>query len=221
MGRLGAILLFVLLASGPAEAGAWLRDKDKGFTAVSATVFQGTHSGYAYKTSLYGEWGYRPKLTLGIDAEESHELRGHALIFGRIPIADFETSGRLAAEFGVGAHHYGTRTWAMYKATLSYGKGIQSAWGNGWLAIDAALEYRSHAALFRKLDFTAGLSSGRRFDPLLQIETSHAPGHAFYWSVRPSVMIRGPGKGNTWVLSAERNAGHDTTGVKLAFWRDF
>ncbi len=221
MGRVVLISLLFLALCGPVWAGAWLRERGTGFTAVSVTAFDETDEGYKYKTSLYSEWGLRENLTIGLDAEEHQDLYGHALIFARIPVADFGSAGRLAAEFGVGAHHRKLSTWALYKATLSYGKGIQTGLGAGWVAVDTALEYRTHEALIRKLDLTLGLSSGRRLDPLLQLETSYVPGRPWYWSARPSLMYRPKSGKTTWVLGVERNSARDTTGFKLALWRSY
>ena len=120
--------------------------------------------------------GIEAALIIGLDAQEHQDLYGHTLVFARIPLADFGTTGRMAVEFGVGAHHWQYGTWAMYKAMLSYGKGIQTGLGAGWIALDTALECRTHEATIRKLDITAGLSPGRRLNPLLQVETSYITG---------------------------------------------
>lgn len=109
----------------------------------------------------------------------------------------------------------------MYKFTLSYGKGFQTGWGDGWLAVDTALELRTHDALYRKLDITAGLSSDRLLNPLIQIETAYAPDHSLYWRARPSVMIRTKKSSATWVLGLERNDARSDTGLKLAIWNEF
>lgn len=213
-------MIFVVLC-GPLWAGAWLREKGSVFTATSVTGFKEPDGDFKYKTSLYAEWGALPNLTIGLDAEEHQDLYGHALIFGRFPIADFGQAGRMAGEIGVGAHHRQLGAWAMYRATLSYGKNIETGLGNGWLAVDTALEYRTHEALIRKLDITAGLSSGRRLDPLLQIETSYVPDQPFYWSARPSVIYR-PKKGRTsWIFGVERNSFRDSTGYKIALWLSY
>ncbi len=219
MARQFFIYLLVFLVSTPAWAGAWLREKGSSFTALSVTAFKEDDGIYKYESALYAEWGLRPKLTIGLDAEEHQDLYGHALVFARFPIADLGQAGRFAAEFGVGTHHRQYDAWAMCKTTLSYGKGIQTGLGGGWINIDAVLENRTHEALIRKLDFTAGLSSGRRIDPLLQIETSYISDHPWYWRVRPSLMYR-PKKGNlTWILGAERNSADDNIGIKFALWR--
>lgn len=221
MGRLIFILIASILASDPAMAGAWLREKDTAFTAFAVTGFSEAGDSVQFKTSLYAEWGMRPDLTIGLDAEEHQDLYGHALLFARLPIAEFAGGGRVSAELGVGTHHHDSRAWAMYKATLSWGKSFQTKHATGWMAIDAALEYRTHDALIRKLDFTTGFWSVRRVSPLLQVETSFAPAREFYWSVRPSAMFR-PGDGlNTWILGLERNAAQSRPGLKFALWREF
>lgn len=221
MTRLIALLLSFLLASGPALAGAWLREQNKAFTTLSVTGFREKDGAIAYKTSLYAEWGMRPNLTLGLDAEEHRDLYGHALVFARVPVAEFEEAGRFAAEFGIGAHHRQLQAWATYKATLSWGKGFQTRVGGGWMAVDASFEYRTHEAVIRKLDFTAGLSSPRRIDPLLQIETSYVSGRPFYWSARPSIMYRPKDGPNTWLVGLEKNSFEESVGLKLSLWRDF
>lgn len=221
MVRLVFMLLLFLMLCGPLSAGAWLREKDAVFAAASVTAFREESDVYKYKSALYAEWGARPNLTIGLDAEEHQDLYGHALIFARIPLADFGRAGRFAAEFGVGAHHRQYGAWAMYKTTLAYGKGIETGLGAGWIAIDTALEYRTHAALIRKLDFTAGLSSGRRLDPLLQIETAYVPGRPWYWSARPSLIYR-PKTGKTsWIFGAERNSARDHIGFKVSLWLNY
>ncbi|WP_170456386.1 hypothetical protein [Ruegeria arenilitoris] len=221
MARLIAFLCASLVFSTPALAGAWLREKGASFTSLALTAFCEPGKDIRFKSSLYGEWGMRPNLTLGLDAEEHQDLYGHAVVFARLPVAEFSNGGRLAAELGVGAHHRGTRAWAMYKATLSWGKGFQARYGSGWMAADAALEYRSHDALIRKLDLTVGLSSHRRVNPLLQIETSYVPGRPLYWSARPSAMFRSESGPNTWIIGVERNAAQDRPGLRFALWREF
>ncbi len=214
-------LLLLLTTASPALSGAWPRAKDAAFTAASATVFKEQHYGFDYKSSLYAEWGARDNLTVGFDFEENRDLYGHATVFARIPILDLRHRGRLAAELGIGTHHRHTGAWALYKATLSYGKGFQTGWGNGWIALDTTFEYRTHDALIRKLDLTAGLSSQRWVNPLLQVETAYRSGDPLFWKVRPSVMVRKPDSSTTWVLGLERDDARRKTGIKVAIWGEF
>ncbi|WP_170762442.1 hypothetical protein [Ruegeria lacuscaerulensis] len=215
------LLLTLLLAAAPAQSGAWLREKDAAFTAASVTAFKDSDGSYDYKSSLYAEWGLRSNLTVGFDFEENRDFYGHALLFARVPIADFDRRGRFAAELGAGAHHRHARAWALYKVTLSYGKGFQTGWGNGWLVIDAALENRTHDAVFRKLDVTAGLSAQRLVNPLIQIETAHTSNKSLFWRVRPSVMIKTRKSQTAWVLGLERTGARSDTGLIIAIWNEF
>ncbi|MES0826356.1 hypothetical protein [Ruegeria sp. SCP11] len=216
------VYLFLLLfAAPPAWPGAWLREQDKAFTAASVTAFKDPNDTYDYKTAFYAEFGYRPKLTIGLDIEENRDLYGHALLFARLPVSDFGNWGRLAAEFGAGAHHRQRDAWALYKLTLSYGKGFQSGWGNGWVAVDTAVEYRTHDAVFRKLDITAGLSADRLLNPLIQLETTYTPDKPLFWKARSSIMIRPRSSKTTWVLGIERNQARTDTGLKIALWTEF
>ncbi len=215
------VLLSALIAAAPAWPGAWLQEKDAAFTAASVTVFKNPNDSYDYKSALYTELGIRPKLTIGLDFEEDQNVSGHALLFARVPVANLEGWGRFATELGLGAHHRQRRAWALYKVTLSYGKGFQSGWGNGWVAVDTALEYRTHEAVFRKLDVSAGLSADRLLNPLIQIETSYTPGKSLFWRVRPSVMVSLKGDPASWVLGLERTSTRSDTGIKLAIWNRF
>ncbi len=163
----------------------------------------------------------RPRMTIGLDAEQHHDLYGHALVFARLPVSDMGQAGLLAVELGFGAHNRRSRAQAMYKATLSWGKGFESGRGHGWMAVNAALENRTHEALIHKLDVTIGLSSARRFDPLLEVETSYVSGHPLYWTIRPSLVYSPQTGPNSWVLGVERNSFQGSWGVKAALWRDF
>ncbi len=217
MYRLVLLSSVLFLLCNPAWSGAWLREKGKTFTATSVSVFKDGPD-YDYKTSLYSEWGAREKLTVGLDVEGNRDLYGHALVFARVPLADIGQAGLFAAEFGASVHHRDTQTWPLFKTTLAYGKGFESRWGYGWLALDTALEYRKDEALIRKLDFTTGLSAERRLNPLMQIETSYVPGRSFYWSARPSLMYRTKSGKTTWIFGFERNAVQDDFGLKFALW---
>ena len=207
--------------SGSAAAGAWLREKGRGFLSLSATGYR-IDGQVELEKALYAEWGAFDRLTMGLDINDKAGITGHALVFARHPIRDFGAYGRLAAEFGLGGHHWQNDWSAMYKATLSYGKEIKTGWGHGWIALDAAYERRMGSPEpAYKLDFTAGLSSERLFDPLLQIETTRIPGGPLYWTVRPSVMITGK-ENVTWLIGLERKSAiPGTIGLRFSLWRNF
>lgn len=222
----GLILFYwcVLAASG--HAGAWLRDTGTGFLALSGT-YRDTVPDPAFETSLYAEYGAAPRLTLGLDIIERSGTTGHALVFARLPIGSADGHNRLALELAVGGYHWQGKWSQMYKATLSYGRGFESRFGNGWLAVDAAIERSpSLPDTYYKLDTTIGLSSGGKIRPLMQIETSYAPGFPMNWAITPGIMIdakQKPGKARkTWIVGIERKyAGQHSLGLKLGLWTSF
>ncbi|SDC46890.1 hypothetical protein [Ruegeria marina] len=221
MGRVLLALWICLFAAGQALAGAWLRDHGTGFTAVSTTLYR--FDGYFdYKSAVYGEWGADERWTLGLDINEQPGLAGHVLLFVRYPLADMGRRGHLAAEAGLGGHHWLGDWGRMTKITLSYGKGLDTRWGHGWVAADTAWERRfGTAADIFKLDLTAGLSTPRRIDPMLQLETAYVAGLPLFWTLTPSLLIDA-GKGGTWVVGLERKSDlPGTIGLKLGFWRNF
>lgn len=221
MGRFVLTFLITLWMAQPALAGAWLRQKGQAFAAFSVTAHKTDEGAPGYESSLYAEWGLLDWMTVGLDANENQAFHGHALLFARVPLAEFDRAGRVSAELGLGAHHRQTDWRAMYKTTLSYGNSFPTHWGHAWLSVDAALEFRTGAERVRKLDLTAGMSSDRRFDPLLQIETYRLSGQPTHWTVTPSLMIRSPGIKSTWVLGVQKSSFARRPGLKLALWRDF
>lgn len=204
-----------------AAAGAWLRDKGKGFTSIGATIRK-TPGYYDYETTAYSEHGLAPKLTIGLDVNQTPGLTGHALAFARVPLIGHPDTSRLALEIGIGAHQLIGAWYPMQKLTLSYGRGFDGPWGPGWYNLDLATERRKglqHSIL--KLDATIGLSGQARVQPLLQIETARIADLPLLWSLTPAIRIRDDNQRN-WLIGVEyRSADIRTTGLKFAIWREF
>ena len=225
---LRALLCWAILCGSmawPAFAGAWLRDTGTKFFSYGAIVRKS--GGFLRpEYSFYGEFGLSPYLTLGLDFNESQGPSGghsgHALVFARFPIARAWHKTKVAVEFGLGGNHYLGKWDGMIKSTLSIGRGFSSPWGAGWINVDAALELRRPASrLAFKLDATIGLSQGRRFRPMLQIESTYIVGKPLIWAVIPSVLIDGRNN-QTWVIGIERKTvGQPTLGVRFGLWRRF
>lgn len=221
--RLVSIMLALafLLTAPPAAAGAWLREQGTGFLAVSATL-RHLPGGLRHETALYGEYGLRPRLTLGIDIDNRSDLVGHALGFLRLPLAATGNGTRLTLDLGAGAH-FDNGAWApMTRATLSLGRSLATGWGDAWIGLDAAYERRfgrPQGAI--KLDAALGLSSGPRVRPLVQLESYLVPGGPLYWTATASVMID-TRRGRTWVVGLQRgNAASGRYGIKAALWQEF
>lgn len=221
MRRIAIILLAVVTAAGPAGAGAWLRDEGAAFVSVIGTARRGDPDA-TFETSVYGEYGLTPGLTLGFDLNERPGIAGHALMFARLPLGAVGRRTKLAVEIGLGGHHWQGAWDPMYKLTLSLGRGFYSRWGFGWLALDAAYERRlGNPDPIYKLDATLGLAAPRRVNPILQIETARIRNHPMIWAVAPGLLIEGR-KGTAWLIGIERKSVvRDTIGVKFGLWRRF
>ncbi|MFC3612320.1 hypothetical protein ACFORG_00985 [Lutimaribacter marinistellae] len=219
MWRILMVLVLACQAMGPASAGAWMREHGTGFTAATATLRQ-PRDRFEYESAVYTEWGLSPRVTLGFDVNENAGLAGHVLVFARYPLWDLGRHGRFATEIGIGAWHWQSDWAPMHKFTLSYGRGLTTGWGNGWLAVDGALEYRSGEPI-RKLDMTVGLSTPRRIDPMLSLETSYARGQ-MAWTLTPGLTIDRKKDRGTWVIGLERKSAlPDQFGFKLGLWKTF
>jgi hypothetical protein len=216
-----ALLLIGLICAPPARAGAWMREKGSGFMSAAATL-RTSDAGAGYETRFYGEYGLTPRLTVGLDLNQQIGAAGHALGFLRLPLNKAAAPLRLAVELGVGAHNRQGQWLAMGKATLSLGYGFEGRWGNGWLALDTAVENRTgNPDLIYKFDATLGLSSGPRIRPVLKLETAYMRGSTPGWALTPAMLID-TGKTLTWLVGIERRfAGQTSTGITIELWRSF
>ncbi len=222
MRRLILLLIALSGAPAPAAAGAWLRDAGDGFFSVTTILRQGDPDA-RLETSLYGEYGLSPRLTIGADINDRPGVTGHALLFARLPLSRPGARNRLAAELALGGHHRRGAWDPMYRLTLSYGRGLPRRRGRtGWLAVDAGYERRLGTARpIYKLDATLGVSAPGRIRPILQLETAHIPGQPLIWAVAPGLLID-TRRGGTWLIGLERkSAGRDTLGVKFGLWQPF
>lgn len=214
-----AVCLAMLLAP-PAVGGAWLETPGQGFAAASASYRQ-TSSGAQHELNYYGAYGITPKLTLGVDLNQTGDLSGHALVFARLPLREGGRY-RLAAEAAFGGNHNRGHWMMMQKATLSYGRSFNTGTASGWLAIDAAYELRNNGlAAVWKLDATLALNRPGKPAPMLQIETSRPDGGAFSYTLTPS--LRYPLRsGRELIVGVEhRSAGEGSLGLKLGLWQKF
>ncbi|MCL6282964.1 hypothetical protein M3P21_05400 [Ruegeria sp. 2012CJ41-6] len=215
------ILLMVLGGATPGVAGAWLQEKGGGFLSATTTGYRPGEV-VEYRSAIYAEYGLLNRLTLGLDINDRAANSGHAFAFARLPLSPPNWRNRFAIELGTGAHHTLGQTAAMHKITLSYGRNVVTGLGPGWIAADAALEYRTGIdQQISKFDLTLGMSADRFVNPLLQIETAHVRDDVLYWTVTPALLLRGK-KGMRWLIGVERRSAHpDGFGLKFGFWRDF
>jgi hypothetical protein len=216
-----AVLLLCALGAPPAMAGAWLREHKTAFSAISSTVRGNITVPLENENSFYLEYGLTPFLTLGADLNEKRGLAAHALLFARLPLGKPDWRTRYAIELAAGTHMWRNEWFPMYKLAFAVGRGFETRWGNGWMALEAAYEVRTgltDPAI--KLDGVIGMSSGWRVRPLLKIETAQIADSPLAWAVTPGVMFD-VGK-STWIIGLERRkALQETYGITFGFWRNF
>lgn len=219
--RVIGLLMMCLTAAQSASAGAWMREKDTAFQAVSSALLRNS-TGVFYESKVFIEYGFGPRLTVGLDVNEYSGGSGHALVFARVPLGKGDRRMQFAAEFGFGGHHWLGEWSKMYKAAVAVGRNFESRWGHGWMGLDAAFERRmGNARPIYKLDAVIGLSSDKRFRPMLKLETAYVSGKSLAWTLTPTVLIKGR-KETTWVIGVEyRSARQNSIGMNVGFWRQF
>lgn len=212
------LLIMALLACTPAGAGAWLRDQGAAFLSLGSTFSQsGNQTG-----SIYGEYGLRPKLTLGIKVDvgmaAGQVQNGRGFIFARKPIPTGERAYKLAYELGIGGA-VGSDAKGLARVGLSYGRGIRLAGKSGWLAIDSAVEWVEDDTVTAKLDSTLGLTLNDRFQVMVQVFYTHTDS-AQTTTLAPSVIWRPKSDArNSYQLGVE--AADGDVAIKLGLWRSF
>jgi len=218
---LRCFIAILLISAGalPAQSGAWLRDVDQRFSSTTATL-RSTDGAQTHELSYYTDYGLLPWLTLGLDLNDNG-TSGHVLAFARVPWGDQPPTRHVAAELAVGSSHYLNNWHPMYKLTLSYGRALDSRWGPGWLAVDAAYEKRGDADASYKLDTTLGLNDPRHIRPMLQIELTQIPAKPLFYTITPSILF--PLKRNTQVQVGieHRVTTQRSLGLKIGLWRRF
>jgi hypothetical protein len=213
-------MLGLLTLAAPAAAGAWLREPGDSFMSISSTTRE-QNGMRSSDTGFFFERGVNRHFTFGLDVHQGSAGAGHRLAFVRTQLPWRHPSNRLALEFALGRHTDGNDWYPMQKVTLSYGRPLSTRWGEGWLNMDLARELRRGSSRIDKLDLTIGLSTDRRINPMLQIETARMPGRALSWAVLPGLRVKGRND-TQWVLSPEIRATPDRSlGLKFALWKEF
>ena len=173
--------------------------------------------------AIYGEYGLRPKLTLGakvdVDMTDGQMEDGTAIIFLRRPVLTGERPFKLAYEIGLGST-FGADNAALAKAALSYGRGIHLWEKSGWIALDGAVDWDvdKRRATY-KLDGTIGLSLSAQFQVMMQVFVSQTSSETTP-TLAPSVIWRPKSEGPTryqFGLESEDSI----LALRLGLWRDF
>lgn len=180
-------LLLLLFLATPAIPGPWMREQGRGFASLSSEP--PLTPGTATYTSLYLEYGLRPRLTLGFDGGSDFIGSGSALLFARTPLWQGRHS-RMSAEIALGAEWYPGFQSPLVRPGLSWGRNYHLGERTGWMALDATWSWRPKDATHRpKIEATLGLNLSKRSKVMLQSTWEHDNGtHSL--SLTPTLLYR-------------------------------
>jgi hypothetical protein len=232
------LALILVFASAPTvEAGAWLREKGKGFASSSLqTTDDAGTSG-----SFYVEYGLSEGMTVGLDATYDTDLatyitdrttvilnedgtfpQGSAIVFLRFPLGPTDQANKWAYHIGVGVRYENAELAKAAEVGLSWGRGIQWRDRYGWVGVDASYNRAEEPARDRiKLDATVGLGITKRLKGMLQMFNTIEDGET-YSKIAPSLLVS-LGKGSTTLqLSSEIPvSGGGDPSIKIGLWYEF
>jgi hypothetical protein len=232
------LALILVFASAPtAEAGAWLREKGKGFTSSSlqTTDSAGTSG------SLYAEYGLSKGITVGLDATYDTDLatyltdrttlilnedgtfpQGSAVVFFRFPLGPTDQVNKWAYHIGLGVRYENGELAQAAEVGLSWGRGIQWRDRYGWINVDTSYNSPEDPLADRiKIDATVGLGLTQRLKGMLQVFNTIQDGET-YTKIAPSLLVSLGKGGTTLQLSSEIPvSGGGGPSIKLGLWYEF
>ncbi len=224
-------LLLVGLA-GQACAGAWPRQKGETFVSISQTfsteakiLLAPTENLDSY-TALYAEYGLTERLTVGLDGAYAlgpgSKLRT-GLIFARYPVWSNESGSRVAVDLGFGYRRGNDgEQGPRLRAGLSWGRGLESRWGPGWLGFETSVEAQPPTDdRIYKADFTLGWKPREDWMAILQVQTGFYPHAEPLVRIAPSIVKAFGAHSNLELGIVSSVYGDESIGVKIATWIRF
>ncbi|MGJ8546464.1 MAG: hypothetical protein ACSHWZ_13550 [Sulfitobacter sp.] len=212
-----------LLLTAPAlDAGPWLREKGKTFSANSFTInaYLETSSG------TYIEHGLSPRMTIGVDVSQYRSFTalpsGSATLFLRRSLVAQDRPFKLAYELGAGTDWHGAAYAPHLKTALSYGRGLQWAGKSGWMTFEAAVIWDIAQDRHEvKFDSTLGLDFTDHFTGMLQLYLSHQDSTGFA-TLAPSLLLTPKDSRFRFQIGVETPLGKtDRTAFNFGLWTEF
>jgi len=220
---ISALSAALIATTLPATAGPWMREAGTRFLSSGGTLE------YTPDTALqeqgydvYFEAGHSPKLTYG--AEINGKIGGAttALAFIQKPIGDAANALRMSYQIGLGAGQQSGQWTPLVKATFHMGKGVDTRFGNGWMALEASYLHDAGRSLgLGKLNGTFGIDRTPRLKTMLHLRFDKASKSTAGFAVAPAVAWEmKQGQHLTFEVEARR-ADQTRLGVKIGLWRSF
>lgn len=217
------ILTFCLtLCASSASAGAWAREKGELFIAAGGNFLlsEGAQLPVHYDPTLYAEWGFTDRITLGIDLHTADQGQiGTLFAFTNIPIGDLTAQNRYAVSLAYGVRaRDGTPTETLMRGGFSWGRGLS----NGWLAIDASATLGTIDTTWRpKLDATWGRNWSDTWTTTLQLQTGQGWTNDRYAKISPTVIYAVRPNVKVALGAVQGLTGDKGSALKLETWLTF
>ncbi|MEV8466044.1 hypothetical protein AB0T83_04500 [Fluviibacterium sp. DFM31] len=152
--------------------------------------------------------------------------------FLRYALSPLDATHRFAAQLGVGQRRYATlgrylgqietRTEAILRPAIAYGRGFSFGEYSGWLAVDASVEFREQSSgTAQKLDATVGVKGAGKLTYMLQLQGGDFPQAEPYLKVLPAVVVDLPAGLALETALIWGVRGDDSAGVRMALWWSF
>lgn len=214
-----------------ALAGAWPRGEGQSFISVSSLFstglesLQSPDSDFTFFGSVFAEYGLDADWTLGFagaygDGDDDEEVSG--IVFLRRTAFRLEGGHIFAGELGLGwLDESDDGATARIRPGFSWGRGFESAYGNGWMGLDTSVEWRvAEDDLVYKADFTLGLAPAERWLVFGQLQTAYFPDGEIV-KLSPNIAYE-VWEGSQLQLGLSIGlAGDDGVGVRVAQWFSF
>ncbi len=219
------IALFACLLSllcSPALAGAWAREKGELFIAAGGNFLlsEGAQLPVHYDPTLYAEWGFTDRITLGLDLHTADRGQiGTAFAFATIPIGDLTARNRWSVSLAYGLRATDRQpTETLLRGGFSWGRGLET----GWLAVDASATIGTIDTTWRpKMDATWGRNWTDSWTTTLQLQTGQGWTNDFYAKISPTVIWNWKPNAKIALGAVQGLTGDRGAALKLETWLTF
>lgn len=212
------IAIFCLFAA-PALAGPWMRSEGAQFLSLSLEAGFSGAAAPAYG-SLYYEYGWSPRLTLGLEAGGQQAGQKSALFFARTPLWRSRNGDRLAFTLAVGRQQStGSHSAMAIRPALSWGRGLDGISGS-WLAVDLSHQWLAGGAPgLSKIEGSLGLPWRRNLQVLVQMTAERGTGQSWSGSVTPRLIWKM--RGDLELVAGVKLHEDGSAALKLSVWQSF
>ncbi len=216
------LLALALTCFGTAAfCGAWPREEGKLFVSAASRLkwpqdmksWTSTNPIDVYDT-VYLEYGFSDKLTIGVDWGRSVSGQTKKIIFAQTPLRLQSTGSVMSVQFGLGQIHD--------ERVIRPGLSIGWPRPNGWISIDSTIEFVPRTRdTDLKIDATWGRNLPKNRKLILQLQTGDSDTDPPFLRIAPSIVLPAGRRFKTELGGAWGLIGDDTMGIKMGVWAEF